>query len=77
MDYAWNPNCVDNRCFDFLSMIQYLDFAFIMAYDELDPQYNGCIAWANAAYNYTLKGACLVCTLKSRDLRLIFYAHPT
>eukprot|EP00823_Brevimastigomonas_motovehiculus_P008288 TRINITY_DN7571_c0_g1_i1.p1 TRINITY_DN7571_c0_g1~~TRINITY_DN7571_c0_g1_i1.p1 ORF type:complete len:374 (+),score=77.72 TRINITY_DN7571_c0_g1_i1:23-1144(+) len=33
-DVAWSPDCIDKRCYDYVSLSQIVDLLFIMAYDE-------------------------------------------
>ncbi|KAL6068472.1 Geranylgeranyl transferase type-2 subunit beta [Balamuthia mandrillaris] len=51
-DVAWSPDCVDNRCYDYLGLSQALDFLVVMAYDLqsqiFEPQ--PCIAGPNSGY---------------------------
>jgi hypothetical protein len=34
MDVAWSPDCIDGRCYDYGAIIDAVNFAFVMAYDE-------------------------------------------
>jgi len=60
-DYAWSPDCIDDRCYDFKTIGEIVDLAFIMSYDErYHDERSGikspCIAWANSAANTTTHG---------------------
>jgi hypothetical protein len=33
-DVAWSPNCIDGRCYDYAAIVNAVNFAFVMAYDE-------------------------------------------
>ncbi|NP_001279199.1 di-N-acetylchitobiase precursor [Callorhinchus milii] len=54
-DVAWSPNCIDSRCYDYVSIAESCDFLFVMSYDEQSQIWGDCIAMANAPYNQTLK----------------------
>ena len=56
IDFAWSPNCIDGRCYDFVELAKIVDLAFIMSYDERSQFSAPCIAWANSPYNMTVVG---------------------
>ena len=47
---------IDNRCYDYSTLTTLVDVVFVMAYDERSQIYGECKAWANSAYQTTLKG---------------------
>ncbi|KAM9324670.1 di-N-acetylchitobiase-like [Gastrophryne carolinensis] len=55
-DVAWNPNCVDNRCYNYAAIAELTDFLFVMSYDEQSQIWTECIAGANAPFNQTIIG---------------------
>ncbi|XP_073449739.1 di-N-acetylchitobiase-like [Aquarana catesbeiana] len=55
-DVAWNPNCVDNRCYNYSAIAELSDFLFVMSYDEQSQIWTECIARANAPFNQTITG---------------------
>ena len=56
-DVAWSPHCIDGRCYDHLSMANYMDFLVVMSYDERSQIRHGpCIASANSALPQTSSG---------------------
>uniref|UniRef100_H3B472 Di-N-acetylchitobiase n=1 Tax=Latimeria chalumnae TaxID=7897 RepID=H3B472_LATCH len=55
-DVAWSPNCIDRRCYDYVSIAEACDFLFVMSYDEQSQIWGDCIALANAPYKQTLTG---------------------
>ena len=55
-DVAWSPNCIDGRCYDYLSMANYMDFLVVMAYDERSQIHGECVASANSALPTTASG---------------------
>ena len=57
IDVAWNPACVEGRCFDHLGMSQYVDYMVLMAYDESSQVLSPCIAMANSPLLKTMQGA--------------------
>ncbi|XP_017269019.1 di-N-acetylchitobiase [Kryptolebias marmoratus] len=54
-DVAWSPNCIDKRCYDYVSIAEHCDLLFVMSYDEQSQITGDCIAMANAPLNQTLK----------------------
>jgi di-N-acetylchitobiase len=50
VDLAWSPDCIDNRCYDYLGLSQASDFSFIMSYDTRSQIWDtgNCIAAANS-----------------------------
>lgn len=55
-DVAWSPNCIDRRCYDYVSIAESCDLLFVMSYDEQSQIMGDCIAMANAPVNQTLNG---------------------
>ena len=55
-DVAWSPNCIDGRCYDHLTMSNYMDFLVVMSYDERSQIYGPCVASANSALPQTASG---------------------
>ena len=55
-DVAWSPKCIDGRCYDHLSMANYMDFLVVMSYDERSQIHGPCIASANSALPQTASG---------------------
>lgn len=55
-DVAWSPNCIDKRCYDYVSIANYSDLIFVMSYDEQSQIWGDCIAMANAPLEQTLNG---------------------
>ncbi|XP_008327096.1 di-N-acetylchitobiase [Cynoglossus semilaevis] len=53
-DVAWSPNCIDRRCYDYVSIAESCDLLFVMSYDEQSQIMGDCIAMANAPVNQTL-----------------------
>ena len=56
MDVAWSPNCIDERCYDVLSLAKVTDFLVVMSYDERSQIRGPCIASANSALQLTATG---------------------
>ena len=56
VDFAWSPACIDSRCYDYKTIAETVDVAFVMSYDERSQIRGPCIAWANSAYNETTMG---------------------
>ncbi|XP_046328273.2 di-N-acetylchitobiase-like [Haliotis rufescens] len=52
IDVPYGPNCVYNRCYDYKTLANYVDFFFVMDYDEGGGQYAG----ANSDYQKTRNG---------------------
>lgn len=53
-DVAWSPNCIDGRCYDYLSLAEVSDFVFMMDYDmqsQIFPP-RACQAYANAPFTW-------------------------
>lgn len=50
MDYAWSPNCIDERCFEYGAMARVLDAVFVMDYDMRSQVFppDPCLASANS-----------------------------
>lgn len=65
-DVAWSPNCIDKRCYDYVSIAKHCDLLFVMSYDEQSQIPGDCIAMANAPLNQTLKGLLSRCTFTVR-----------
>ena len=55
-DVAWSPNCIDERCYDYASIVAATDFVVIMAYDERSQIFGACTASANSALPTTASG---------------------
>ena len=55
-DVAWSPHCSDGRCYDHLSMANYMDFLVVMSYDERSQIHGPCVASANSALPQTASG---------------------
>ena len=55
-DVAWSPHCIDGRCYDHLSMANYMDFLVVMSYDERSQIHGPCVASANSALPQTASG---------------------
>ncbi|CAL8271948.1 unnamed protein product [Arctogadus glacialis] len=55
-DVAWSPNCIDKRCYDYVTIAESCDLLFVMSYDEQSQIPGNCIAMANAPVTQTLKG---------------------
>ncbi|XP_062252049.1 di-N-acetylchitobiase [Platichthys flesus] len=53
-DVAWSPNCVDGRCYDYVTIAESCDLLFVMSYDEQSQIMGDCIAMANAPLTQTL-----------------------
>ena len=52
----WSPKCIDGRCYDHLSMANYMDFLVVMSYDERSQIHGPCVASANSALPQTALG---------------------
>ena len=68
-DFAWSPDCIDDRCYDFKALADAVDLAFIMSYDERNHDERSgfqspCIAWANSAANTTIHGKYIMNSMK-------------
>jgi di-N-acetylchitobiase len=55
-DAAWSPNCIDERCYDFLGLSLYSDFLVIMDYDLRSQIYGPCVASANSPLDLVIQG---------------------
>ena len=55
-DVAWSPHCIGERCYDHLSMANYMDFLVVMSYDERSQVHGPCMANANSALPQTASG---------------------
>lgn len=55
-DVAWSPNCIDKRCYDYITIAKYSDLIFVMSYDEQSQIWGDCVAMANAPLEQTLNG---------------------
>ena len=55
-DVAWSPKCIDGRCYDHVSMADYMDFLVVMSYDERSQIHGPCVASANSALPQTASG---------------------
>jgi len=55
-DVAWSPNCIDKRCYDYVTIAESCDLLFVMSYDEQSQIPGDCIAMANAPVAQTIKG---------------------
>ena len=55
-DVAWSPHCIGDRCYDHLSMANYMDFLVVMSYDERSQIHGPCVASANSALPQTALG---------------------
>ena len=55
-DVSWSPHCIADRCYDHLSMANYMDFLVVMSYDERSQGRGPCIANANSALSQTASG---------------------
>ena len=55
-DVAWSPNCIDGRCYDHLSMANYMDFLLVISDDEQSQIHGPCVASANSALPQTAAG---------------------
>ncbi|KAM7409496.1 hypothetical protein PAMA_001129 [Pampus argenteus] len=53
-DVAWSPKCIDNRCYDYVTIAESCDLLFVMSYDEQSQIMGDCIAMANAPISQTL-----------------------
>ncbi|XP_025071547.1 di-N-acetylchitobiase-like isoform X1 [Alligator sinensis] len=55
-DVAWSPECIDQRCYNYIGLANACDFVFVMSYDEQSQTWGECIARPNAPYNKTVSG---------------------
>ena len=57
-DFAWSPNCIDGRCYDYWQISQWTDFVIIMAYDERSQVFGSgtCLSGANSNFIKTQQG---------------------
>jgi len=56
-DVAWSPNCIDDRCYDYINLAESVDFLIVMSYDEQSQMYDTeCHAKPNAGINKTASG---------------------
>ncbi|KAK2835457.1 hypothetical protein Q5P01_015941 [Channa striata] len=53
-DVAWSPKCIDQRCYDYVTIAESCDLLFVMSYDEQSQIMGDCIAMANAPLSQTL-----------------------
>lgn len=70
-DVAWSPNCIDKRCYDYVSIAQSCDLLFVMSYDEQSQIMGDCIAMANAPVSQTLNGYDQFLSLKIDPQKLV------
>jgi len=47
-DVAWDPDCIDGRCYDYIGLAKYTDFLVIMGYDLQSQVFGECVAAANS-----------------------------
>ena len=59
VDVAWSPDCIDQRCYDYVGLSKSSDFLFVMAYAEQSQIFGKCIAGANSDYVKTSNGMCI------------------
>eukprot|EP01104_Vermistella_antarctica_P016598 TRINITY_DN5670_c3_g1_i1.p1 TRINITY_DN5670_c3_g1~~TRINITY_DN5670_c3_g1_i1.p1 ORF type:complete len:423 (-),score=53.04 TRINITY_DN5670_c3_g1_i1:120-1388(-) len=59
-DVAWSPSCIDGRCYDYAALAEYVDFFFIMAYDERSQMWPSspkeCVAGPSSSLPGALQG---------------------
>ncbi|CAG2235869.1 CTBS [Mytilus edulis] len=56
VDVAWSPAGVDGRYYDYVNIGLFVDFLFVMAYDEQSQIRGPCIAGANSPVYNAVKG---------------------
>ena len=57
VDVAWSPDCIDQRCYDYVALSANVDFLFVMSYDEQSQIYGPiCKAGANSGFIQTYSG---------------------
>lgn len=56
VDVAWSPAGVDGRYYDYGNIGLFVDFLFVMAYDEQSQIRGPCIAGANSPLYNAVKG---------------------
>ena len=71
-DAAWSPDCIDGRCYNFTSFLEFVDFFFVMSYDEQSQMGSPpCIADANTPMSKTIKGLQLYLNIGIPPSRLV------
>jgi len=56
-DIAWSPDCIDNRCYDWVGLAANTDFLLIMGYDLESQMFTpNCVASPNSPYDMIWEG---------------------
>ncbi|XP_049577878.1 di-N-acetylchitobiase [Syngnathus scovelli] len=70
-DVAWSPQCIDKRCYDYVTIAESCDLLFVMSYDEQSQILGDCIAMANAPLNQTINAYDQYLNLKIAPQKLV------
>ncbi|XP_061681733.1 di-N-acetylchitobiase isoform X2 [Syngnathoides biaculeatus] len=70
-DVAWSPECIDKRCYEYITIAESCDLLFVMSYDEQSQILGDCIAMANAPVTQTLNAYDQYLNLKIAPKKLV------